>query len=145
MCTVDHESIFFIPVCVFLCIVYNWSQTQIKMRFLGSTGKVKVRPLSEEVAVDLGAQLIGEGTIFLVAAGTLTAEYTRSSIASDKKEAAKAEELLLLHNRIDELGLTLEQQSAELRELRRYQGTLHTALAKKGMKGLPSLDEQPKA
>ena len=112
------------------------------MRFLGSTGKVKVRELSEDVAVELGAQLIGETTIFAVAAGTLIFEYTRNVNASERKEAAKAAEMQQLHDQIGEMGLQLEQQSAELRELRRYQGTLHTALGKKGVKDLPSLDEQ---
>lgn len=110
------------------------------MRFLGSTGKVKVRELSEDMAVDLGAQLIAEATLFTVAALTIIAEYTRSVLASEKKEAAKAEEMVMLQKRIDELGLLAEQQSTELRALRRYQGTLHTALTKKGVKDLPSLD-----
>jgi optic atrophy 3 protein len=49
-----------------------------------------VRPLSESRAVDLGAEVIGEMTIFSVAASVLLLEYGRQK---EKEEKAKREAL----------------------------------------------------
>lgn len=38
---------------------------------------VNIPVLSEAMAIELGANLLGEGTIFLIAAGIIVSEYNR--------------------------------------------------------------------
>lgn len=59
--------------------VYNWCEIKAKMWLLNLGKPVKVPELSEAMAIELGANLLGEGIIFAVAAGLLIAEYARYS------------------------------------------------------------------
>ena len=75
--------------------------------------------LNETAAIELGAELLGESIIFLVAVLTLSAEYYRQS----KNSAAQAQVLEERWNnterRIQELEFLTEKQRTEIRELTR--------------------------
>lgn len=58
-------------------LVYNWCEVQTKMWVLNLGKPVNVPVLNEAMAIELGANLLGEGIIFVVAAGALIAEYNR--------------------------------------------------------------------
>ena len=59
-------------------------EVNFRIRLLGHQTKA-IKPLSEEKAVAQGAEVLGEGVIFGIAAGLLLLEHWSSS----KKEAAK--------------------------------------------------------
>ncbi|ELR53106.1 hypothetical protein M91_05732 [Bos mutus] len=56
-----------------------------KMRLMGFNAET-IKPLNEEAAAELGAELLGEATIFLVACGCLVLEYSRQKTQQRRKE-----------------------------------------------------------
>lgn len=89
------------------------------MRLMGHIGPSEVKPLNEEVAVNLAAEMLGEGFLFAVAVGTLLFEYRRSAKKDEGKEAEQNRKLYELEDKITEIGLVIETQGAEIRELNR--------------------------
>ena len=69
----------------------------------------KFRPLPEAKAVDLFADVIGDGFILLVACGLIIYEYQRSS----QKPDANLERIKELNKEIDELKRTAEERTDE--------------------------------
>lgn len=97
------------------------------MRLLGLGRVSDVKPLSEEMAVDLAAEMLGEGIIFLIASGTLMFEYKRQQRKDQTKEDVQNKRLIDLEETVRDLGLTVEVQTTRVRELTR-------ALANAGVK-----------
>lgn len=89
------------------------------MRLMGLSGPEKVQPLSEQVAVDVGAELLGESLIFGIATLMLYFEYRRGHRKEEKKEDVQNEKIMGLQNQIKELELTVETNAAQVRELTR--------------------------
>ncbi|EPY84976.1 hypothetical protein CB1_000420004 [Camelus ferus] len=56
--------------------VYHWMEMRTKMRLMGFNAE-SVKPLNEEAAAELGAELLGEATIFVMACSCLVLEYWR--------------------------------------------------------------------
>lgn len=57
--------------------VYNWCEIKAKMWILNLGKPVNIPVLNEAQAIELGANLLGEAIIFLIAAGVLINEYNR--------------------------------------------------------------------
>lgn len=76
-----------------------------------------VPPMNEAMAIELGANLLGEGILFIIAAALLIFEYSRQSASAERKEKALQQQLDELRYMIREVSLTQEQQSALQREL----------------------------
>lgn len=87
------------------------------MSLMGWTKKVEVKPLSDEAAVTLGSELLGELIIFGVALGTLLFEYKRSQNKDQKKEEIQNQKLSSLQEQINEIGLMLKSQTIKQIEL----------------------------
>lgn len=85
---------------------------------------VNIPVLNEAMAIELGANLLGEGLIFVIAAGIIISEYNRSAKKELAKEEAKKQEMQDLQNTIRELFMQTEQQGAHIRELTRHLGHL---------------------
>lgn len=58
-------------------LVYNWCEIKTKMWVLNLGKPVNIPVLNEAMAIELGANLLGEGVIFIIAAGILIFEYNR--------------------------------------------------------------------
>ena len=84
---------------------------------LGKTKEVK--PLTEEMAVDLGADMLGELFIFSVGTGVIAAEYWRQARKETRQESAQDLRLRNLEERVVDMGLLIEEQRAQIRELNR--------------------------
>lgn len=104
---------------VFPSTVYHWLDVNLRMRILGLGKATEVAPLSEEAAVELGAEMIGETFIFTVAVGCLAFEYWRQARKEAKHENKQTDAIDRLESRVNELGMLLEQQDARLREMNR--------------------------
>ena len=88
--------------------------------------KVKdVKPLNEEMAVEQAAEILGELIIYSVAAGTILWEYRRGVRNDKRKEDVQNDRLSDLEFEIKELGLQLETQNAQIRELTRQVAALN--------------------
>ncbi|KAL8211983.1 UNVERIFIED_CONTAM: Optic atrophy 3 protein [Gekko kuhli] len=89
-----------------------------KMRIMGFRGAV-IKPLNEEAAAELGAELLGEAIVFGVGGLCIFLEYSRQSANSKKKEEELSSTLLGLQEQLAELTLTVETLDAQLREVNR--------------------------
>ncbi|KAJ8938512.1 hypothetical protein NQ318_005176 [Aromia moschata] len=76
------------------------------------------------MAIELGANLLGEAIIFIIAAGVLLSEYNRSARKEAAKEEAKRVEMSEIQNALRELFIRSEEQAAHIRELSRMIGDL---------------------
>ncbi|KAH8311541.1 hypothetical protein KR044_006787 [Drosophila immigrans] len=99
--------------------VYNWVEVKTKMWALNLGRPVTVPPLNEAMAIELGANLLGEFIIFAIGAGLLIFEYSRQSIKENKKTEAMQLEKMQLTNTLTEMNFRLERQDAQIREMTR--------------------------
>ncbi|XP_007430856.1 optic atrophy 3 protein [Python bivittatus] len=97
-----------------------------KMRIMGFRGAA-IKPLNEEAAAELGAELLGEAIVFGVGGLCIFLEYSRQSSNSKKKEDELSSTLLGLQAQVMELTLTVETLDAQLREMNRVLVEVSTA------------------
>jgi uncharacterized protein YlxW (UPF0749 family) len=86
------------------------------VRLLGHHAR-KVKPLEEEKAVKLGAEVISEFMVFGVAGLTVIFEYSRSQIAAAQK---KEKEEKLMQEKEDALEMRLLQLETALVDLKAH-------------------------
>ncbi|KAF0030189.1 optic atrophy 3 protein homolog [Scophthalmus maximus] len=105
-------------VCLPPAQLYHWIEMRTKMRIMGFRGSV-IKPLNEDMAAELGAELLGEAIIFVVGGGCMVLEYSRQAANSRRKEEELTETLTGLQTQLAELTLTTETLDARLREVNR--------------------------
>ncbi|KAL3287315.1 hypothetical protein HHI36_001790 [Cryptolaemus montrouzieri] len=130
-------------VCLPPAQLYNWCEEKAKMWVLNLGKPVSVPVYNENMAIELGANLLGEGIIFVIAAGILISEYARSSRKEAAKEEVKRQEMEELKLSLKELFIQTEEQAAHIRELRRKVGDLDTKLGLKTLKKGKGSDDSP--
>jgi len=106
-------------VCMPPAQFYHWVEVNIKMKMLNLGKPTEVPKLNEAMAIELGAELLGEGVVFVFASACLVAEYIRSSHKEKEKEAAHQARIQDLEDRLFELEFRLAEQTARLQELHR--------------------------
>ena len=86
--------------------------------YLMNLGKpTKVAKLNEQMAIELGASLMGEVIIFSVAGGCLILEYNRQVAKETKKEEIRQAQLEKFTKDIEDLQSTTSRQEEEIRLL----------------------------
>ncbi|XP_070619827.1 optic atrophy 3 protein [Erythrolamprus reginae] len=98
--------------------LYHWVEMRAKMRIMGFRGAA-IKPLNEEAAAELGAELLGEAIVFGVGGLCIFLEYSRQSSNTKKKEEEQNATVQALQEQVTELGLTLETLDAQMREMNR--------------------------
>ena len=93
--------------------VYHWVEMRAKMRLMGFNAET-IKPLNEEAAAELGAELLGEATIFLVACGCLVLEYSRQKTQQRLKEGEQLAAWDAMRDEVDHLALVLEALRAQV-------------------------------
>lgn len=88
------------------------------MRIMGFKGST-IKPLNEDAAAELGAELLGEAIIFLIGGGCMVLEYSRQAANSRRKEEELNETISSLQHQVGELALATETLDARLREVNR--------------------------
>ncbi|XP_076306029.1 optic atrophy 3 protein homolog [Tachypleus tridentatus] len=106
-------------ICMPPAQMYNWMEVNVKMRMLNLGKPSEVPKLNEAMAIELGAELLGEAIIFFVAAASIIAEYIRSSLKEKDKEVVKEQRFAYLESEINYLKFTVDRQEAEIRHLTR--------------------------
>lgn len=71
------------------------------------------------MAIELGANLLGEVVIFVVGAGVLLFEYNRQSNKEHLKEQMIMQEKAELQAMLNELAFQAERQDTQIREMSR--------------------------
>lgn len=84
-----------------------------KMRLMGFKAEA-VKPLNEEVATQLGAELLGEATIFAAAGGCLMLEYWRQKMQQRRKEREKRVAWDSMRDEVEHLELALEALQTQM-------------------------------
>ncbi|XP_040902434.1 optic atrophy 3 protein homolog [Toxotes jaculatrix] len=105
-------------ICLPPAQIYHWIEMRTKMRIMGFKGSV-IKPLNEDAAAELGAELLGEAVIFLIGGGCMVLEYSRQAANSRRKEEELQETITSLQTQLAELTLTTETLDAQLREVNR--------------------------
>ncbi|XP_061538057.1 optic atrophy 3 protein homolog [Phycodurus eques] len=105
-------------ICLPPAQLYHWIEMRTKMRIMGFRG-ASIKPLNEDAAAELGAELLGETLVFLVGGGCMVLEYTRQAANSRRKEDEFNQTLTSLQTQVAELTFTTETLSAQLREVNR--------------------------
>lgn len=117
-------------ICMPPAQIYHWLEVNVKMKLLGLGKPVKVQKLNEAMAIDLGAELLGETIIFATAAGTLIAEYIRQARKSSQEAADIEERWNNTERRLEELEFSVDKQNAQIRELLRLSYSIQSSLNK---------------
>ena len=94
-------------------VVYHWVEMRAKMRLMGFSAET-IKPLNEEAAAELGAELLGEATIFVVACGCLVLEYSRQKTQQRRKEGEQLAAWDAMRDEVDHLVLALEALQAQV-------------------------------
>lgn len=87
----------------------------------------EVVPLNEEMAVEQAAEMLGELIIYSVAAATILFEYRRQVRNDQRKENTQNNRLEGLENEVKELGIQLEVQNGQMREMSRQLAALNAS------------------
>uniref|UniRef100_A0A2A4JLU2 OPA3-like protein n=1 Tax=Heliothis virescens TaxID=7102 RepID=A0A2A4JLU2_HELVI len=114
-----HNPFFRTYVCMPPAQFYNWCEVKAKMWILNLGRPVNIPVLSQEMAIELGANLLGETLIFTIGAGLLLLEYNRQSKKEAAKEAKKEEDMKHISDTITDLYFTVQRQQTQLREMER--------------------------
>ena len=95
-------------------------QTRSKINLMGMGRLKAVKPLSEEAAIELGTEIIGDLVIIFCALGIYVFFEARSSRSKEAEEELKEEEIKELKKTIDDQGAQLIKQSVKIRELEQF-------------------------
>ncbi|XP_058563793.1 optic atrophy 3 protein isoform X1 [Neofelis nebulosa] len=99
-------------ICLPPAQLYHWVEMRTKMRIMGFRGTV-IKPLNEDAAAELGAELLGEATIFLVGGGCLVLEYWRHQAHQRRKEEEQQAAWDAMRDEVGRLALALETLQAQ--------------------------------
>lgn len=107
------RTYFIIPPAQF----YHWAEVKAKMYVMNLGKPTKVAKLNEAMAIELGANLMGEVIIFSVAGGCLVLEYNRQVAKEAKREETRLNQLQKFTDDIEKLNTITSEQKAEIRYL----------------------------
>lgn len=107
------RTYFIIPPAQF----YHWAEVKAKMYIMNLGKPTKVAKLNEAMAIELGANLIGEAIIFSIAGSCLILEYNRQATKETKKEEVRQMQIQKFTDDIQALHNTTLQQEARIHYL----------------------------
>ncbi|XP_029666103.1 optic atrophy 3 protein homolog [Formica exsecta] len=103
---------------------YHWAEVKAKMYIMNLGKPTKVAKLNETMAIELGANLMGELIIFGVAGGCVILEYNRQVAKETKKEELRQMQIQKFTDDIQALYNTTLQQEARIHYLQSAIGEL---------------------
>ncbi|XP_019541285.1 putative OPA3-like protein CG13603 isoform X1 [Aedes albopictus] len=113
-------------VCMPPAQFYNWMEVKTKMWAMNLGKPTNVPVLNEAMAIELGANLLGEIVIFTIGAGLLLLEYQRQVRKEATKEEMVIQEKLELQATINELIFQVQRQDTQIREMARVVADLES-------------------
>lgn len=97
--------------------VYNKADVRNRLSALGMGKPKDVQSLTDEMAVELGAEVLGELTLMVILTGGIAFEYYRSASKSDQKQEEEEERMLVLERQIQDLTSSVKRQELHIREI----------------------------
>lgn len=88
-----------------------------KMRVVGATGPTHVQPLKEEKAVEIGAEILSETFIFVVASSIILYEYWNSRQKAAAQEAEQDKDIDVLQEKLKDAENRLSKVEATLQNI----------------------------
>lgn len=104
-------------ICMPPAQFYHWCEVNVKARMLNLGKPKEVVKLNEQAAIDLGSELIGEMVMFLIASGTILAEYTRQSRKYAEEKNALEMRWTQIESKVDALEEELSSSRAQIKDL----------------------------
>lgn len=107
----------------------------VRLRVMGLAGPVEVRPLQEDVAIETGADLLGEILVFGFGVGIFTLEYIRTQRKEARREQNQTDKIGDLLNKVEVLTRKmddLDQQMTEMKNTAKHTETQTNASKTKG-------------
>lgn len=112
------SSLFFRTyVCMPPAQFYHWCEVNVKARLLNLGKPKEVVKLNEQAAIDLGAELIGETTIFLIASATIIAEYARQTRKYNDEKAALELRWMQMEAKVNDIEEELELSKKQANDI----------------------------
>ncbi|XP_053524474.1 optic atrophy 3 protein isoform X1 [Artibeus jamaicensis] len=102
-------------ICLPPAQLYHWAEMRAKMSIMGFNAEA-VKPLNEATAAELGAELLGEATIFLVACSCLMLEYWRQKSHHRLKKRQQRVAWDTMRDEVEHLALVLEELQARVQQ-----------------------------
>lgn len=102
-------------ICLPPAQLYHWVEMRTKMRIMGFRGTA-IKPLNEEAAAELGAELLGEATIFIVGGGCLVMEYWRHQTQQRHKEEEQRAAWGAMQDEVGRLALAVEALQTQVQQ-----------------------------
>lgn len=121
-----HSLFFRKYVCMPPAQFYNWMEVKTKMWAMNLGKPTNIPVLNEAMAIELGANLLGEIVIFTIGAGLLLLEYQRQVRKEAAKEEIVLQEKLELQSTINELIFQVQRQDTQIREMARVVADLES-------------------
>ncbi|XP_067626768.1 optic atrophy 3 protein homolog [Eurosta solidaginis] len=110
-------------ICIPPAQFYHWCDVTVKMLLLNLRRPVKVEPLNEAKAIELGAEILGDFIVFLIAATAVVIETTRQSKNRNFREGVNVHHKDLVEA-IRVLEFRQERQKAYIQKITRALGEL---------------------
>ncbi|XP_012980901.1 optic atrophy 3 protein isoform X1 [Mesocricetus auratus] len=102
-------------ICLPPAQLYHWAEMRTKMRIMGFHSEA-IKPLNEEAAAELGANLLGEAIIFACAGSCLLLEFWRQQSLRHRQEVERLTTLRSLRADVDRLEQALDELQVQMRE-----------------------------
>ena len=87
------------------------------MRWMGTTGPTHVKPLTDERAAELGAEILGDAFVYTVAASAIIFEYSRSRKKEQEAEDTQDVKIAKLNDSIRRLEGEMKDIKKRLSDL----------------------------
>lgn len=81
---------------------------------MGSKAPVEIQPLSEEKAVEMGSELLGELLLFSIGVSYISYEYFKSVQKGRHKEDSQDDLIAQLNNRVNDMEAQLKSIRVQL-------------------------------
>jgi len=90
----------------------------VRLRVMGLAGPAKVRPLEEEMAIETGADLLGEIIVFGFGVTIIALEYARQQRKEARREQNQSDQIGNLLNKVEVLTKRMDNLDQQLVEVK---------------------------
>ena len=90
----------------------------VRLRVMGLAGPAKVRPLEEEVAMETGADLLGEIIVFGFSVTVIALEYARQQRKEARREQNQSDQIGNLLDKVEVLTKRMDNLDQQLAEVK---------------------------
>ncbi|XP_023035572.1 putative OPA3-like protein CG13603 [Drosophila willistoni] len=98
--------------------LYNQIEVRSKLWLLNLGQPKRIPPLSQDMAIRMGSDILSELLIFIIGVSLILGEFSRQSRNDTRKHEKHKADRLLLEQRITDLCKRIEHQAKEVKDLK---------------------------